>query len=76
MPDDCIVSYEYRGKLDEVSRTEIHDLYGLTSYLENFGRHGTDGKVEPSVEFKEAPEDLGPSNDTFGIGGADYDLFS
>ena len=75
MPDDCIVSYDYKGNVEENSHAEIHDLYGLTSYLENFGRHGTDGEVKQSVEYKAAPEDLGPSNDTMDIGGEDYGLF-
>ena len=76
MPEDCILAYDYNGKIEEADHDEIYDFYGLTSYLENFGRRGTDGKVQQAVEFKEVAEDLGPSDHIADIGGADYGLFS
>ena len=76
MPDDCIVSYELMDKLEKSGRSEIYDLYAQTSYLDNLGKHGTKGEVGQLAEYTEAPQYLGPSNDSIGIGGADYDLFS
>ena len=76
MPEDCIIAYDSKGKVEEADHDEIYDFYGLTSYLENFGKRGTEGEVGQSVEFKEAAEDLAPSNHIVDFGGADYGLFS
>lgn len=75
MPEDCIISYDYDGRLDEISRTKAYDLYAQTSYLGDLGKRGTDGDVVQSFEYKVVPEDLDLSDHAIGIGGADYDLF-
>ncbi len=75
MPEDAIVSYDLGDVLGKVNRTDVHDLYAETSYLENFGKRGTYSEVKQSAEYTEVSEDMGPPVHTIGLDGADSGLF-